>query len=398
MAVHTLFYSSVPSRVLVFRPMDGPGRLHVPVLLKRLAPSATVDARLMEASLNQGLSVRLSTRDSRRVYGTMRRLRDAHCLRASKHTSQLSVLFRFLGLSLARSRAPFPAAALQSHSVANATMKRLACLVEWLCSGRTSDGTAGASVVGVAPEQLQKESNHYAPSLETPEQVSKLQDPKASEESMPAPSVVVPWVLQDLAASIDLYRLHDNQGVYMRKALYEAHAERLLRCWSEHEQEFPGSLSQELLTFLRTKLISAEHGIPCDLHAEREVRKVVAFLVAFFCEDPLSSAEHKQGLNGKSLWPPVLAALAKQATVPTKESDLDAGWQEDFFLKEFVSMTSSRQTSQRALLSERNLGQLRQAVHQLIEDRTKAKEKALTDAAKASLNRAPWEVVTTLKS
>lgn len=288
------------------------------------------------------------------------------------------------------------AAALRSHSVVNAAMKRLACLVEWLCSGRsTSDGTAGESIVGVAPEQLQKESMQYAPSLETPEQVSKLQDPKASEQSMPAPSVVVPWVLRDLAASIDLYKLqYDDQGVYMKEALYEAHAERLLRCWSEHEQEFPGSLSQELLTFLRTnlKLTSAER-VSYESHVTNAVCKVAAFLVAFFCEEPLSSAEHKQGLNGKSLWPPVVAALGKQATVCTTESaDLDAGWQENFFFKEIVSETYSLRASQRDLPS---LRQLRHAVQQLIDDRTKAKEQALRDAAKASINHAPWEVVTT---
>jgi hypothetical protein len=327
--------------------------------------------------------------------GFMERCADFATRTASKHTS-LSLFYSDFWPCLWRDQErPFssPAAAFRSHSIVNATMKRLACLVEWLCSGRTPDGTADESIVGVSPEQLQKESTQDAPSLETLEQVSKLQDPKASEQSMPAPSVVVPWVLRDLAASIDVYKMHDNQGVYMREALYKTHAERLLRCWSEHEQEFPGSLSQELLTFLRTKLISAEHGIPCDLHAEREVRKVAAFLVAFFCEDPLSLAEHKQGLNGKSLWPPVVAALGKQATVRTTESaDLDADWQENFFFKQIVSETYSLRASQRALLSMR---QLREAVQQLIDDRTKAKDKALRDAAKASINRAPWEVVTT---
>jgi hypothetical protein len=139
-------------------------------------------------------------------------------------------------------------------------------------------------------------------SCPTPQQNLTLQQEQLIGSLLPL--FVVPWVLQEIAAT-DVFELQPTMPAqvrpYITKAQDEAHARRLVRCWAEYEQEFLGCLCQELSAFLRTHL-----KFIADMARNQEVTRVAAFLTKLFTDTELSMVEHKQGLNRKSLWRSVI--------------------------------------------------------------------------------------------
>jgi hypothetical protein len=80
--------------------------------------------------------------------------------------------------------------------------------------------------------------------------------------------------------------------------------------------------------------------------------------------------------------------MAREACAHMTLSDLDAGWQEDFFLDKIASRVFCGGYCK----DEREGRLLIEVVRQLSENRMEAKEDILKNVAKASVKRAPWEV------
>lgn len=134
----------------------------------------------------------------------------------------------------------------------------------------------------VFPEQLQK-----VPSPEPVEEPSE----KEEEPVAATPSVVVPWVVREVAE-------YKGKDKFEWKVHMKVHAKRLLDCWLEYEDQFPKTFAQILVRF-----VASLHG---DYFHYEKVPRLACFLETLF--DGGDSPIHIVN-NAQELWPPVLEEI-----------------------------------------------------------------------------------------
>lgn len=114
-------------------------------------------------------------------------------------------------------------------------------------------GAGAGSADGTTPEDLGTAGNHDARQGEH----HKGEEDAAASDPTPAPSVVIAWVQNDVFIS-PLSGSDDEK--LKRDAQYEAHAERLRRCWATHAKDFPQVFANELMACVQG-VSSQCHGL-----------------------------------------------------------------------------------------------------------------------------------------
>jgi hypothetical protein len=243
---------------------------------------------------------------------------------------------------------------------------RIAKRLSLSCSAPNAAHTVGERDIMVSPEQLQKGTAESSNSLDSISDSDVLKVVKPGGR-IPAPSIVIPWVLQEVAAS-SLF----NAGCYKKQAQYEVNAERLLSCWAEHGQAFLASLCPEMFAFLK-------------LHSrEGEIRAVAAFLAQLF-QGHLEGGNRK-GPGGKNMWPAFVAGMAEGAVVQMSGGKVDLGCRAQ------VLLSHAQCTVGAVMAGDRNGIKLLEALSKAVRDIKEAKVRAVKDGAKAAVKPAPWEV------
>lgn len=114
------------------------------------------------------------------------------------------------------------------------------------------------------------------------------------------PSVVIPWVLADIADSLS------ETDALRRGVTWEQHAARLRVCWQEYGAGFPREFAGALTRFRETG---------------DQVDQVASFLLDIFAGDANEETEKMHVARGsKELWPLVLEEIEK-SVVGMQEAD-----------------------------------------------------------------------------
>lgn len=137
---------------------------------------------------------------------------------------------------------------------------------------------------GIHPEYLQKNVGLAAEALDGSKRENRVR--------IAEPSVVVPWVLQEVAEKDYLTNV---TGIKLREsALMEQsvqrklHAKRLLTCWLEYGDAFPKAFATELLSL--PKCGGLEEGAD-DTCRQGKIDRLACFLTSLFVgKDPILQA------------------------------------------------------------------------------------------------------------
>ncbi|GAQ86557.1 hypothetical protein KFL_002960120 [Klebsormidium nitens] len=194
------------------------------------------------------------------------------------------------------------------------------------------------------------------------------------------PSVVIPWVLDDVADSLT------ETDALRRGVTWEQHAARLRVCWQEYGAEFPKEFAEALTRFLETG---------------DQIDQVVLFLLDIFAGDANEETVERHVTRGsKELWPLVLGELEKSwgeadwTSVPAAESRQR--------LRQLV--IDLRGVAEKRLYSisdkllddnpsaKRNAEKLLDAIRTLWLEVERVDREAKKVAIEATLKPAPWEV------
>lgn len=152
---------------------------------------------------------------------------------------------------------------------------------------------------GISPEDVQKGQKELFDTCQGTTD-SGAENSTAAEDLTPAPSVVIAWVLRDVAVWITFCEF-DREEIMKRETQLAAHASRLLQSWKTHREEFPKAFAEELSVLLGG---GVNYG---------NRRHVAIFLLRLF-----GAYRNYEGENlhlviaSQELWPPLLAAFLRQ--------------------------------------------------------------------------------------
>lgn len=165
-------------------------------------------------------------------------------------------------------------------------------------SSRSGAGPRRPADVGISPEDVQKGHKDLPDTCQGKD--SSTEEKTAAEDLTPAPSVVIAWVLCDVA-DWDPRRYNNVFDDERRKRQLQlaAHSARLLECWESHQEDFPKALAKEL-----SVLFSG---------GNRTYDQVANFLVRLFGANKGIEGVQKLhiSIDSQELWPPLLAEFRR---------------------------------------------------------------------------------------
>ncbi|GAQ86558.1 hypothetical protein KFL_002960130 [Klebsormidium nitens] len=248
----------------------------------------------------------------------------------------------------------------------------------------------------------------------TDNQGSKRSSASANQPA-PSPSVVIPWVFQEVAESLN------EMDYFRRSVMLEKHASRLRLCWQKHGAEFPKTFAAELLRLPGTDVWetgrdpSEETGPDSEDDIAEENQKSV--LLTFFLNTFAAEDEHTANLRIKrgstELWRPVLEEI-KRASV-NKGPDWTSPKAAQFrakVLQLMVKLEAAGESchlwslgychsyyeyerghvTKNAIKLMGTLEEVREKIAGVERDAAKVAMEAKKEPIKASLKPAPWEV------
>lgn len=121
--------------------------------------------------------------------------------------------------------------------------------------GQSFSCTDGAAATSTPDDDISKTSSSKlhkgAPKAAIHESLINTKAPEEPEELMPTPSLVISWVLRDVAESAFPQTLLDTYED-LPGPQTEAHASRLRECWKQHGDAFPTAFAAELSDFVES--------------------------------------------------------------------------------------------------------------------------------------------------
>lgn len=229
-------------------------------------------------------------------------------------------------------------------------------------------------------------------------------------ETVPAPPVVISWVLRDVAEWRPTWLLASIDKKMRRELHIEAHASRLFKCWTKHGDEFPKAFAAELSVLLET---IPEEDFWGPIH-ERCLNKhgLLALFFAQISGASRSSSVHVR-IGSKELWPSVLAEIRRKNERAFRSAEWAerAEWAEpaDFTgmcgrdkMLEMLGCLEAYIPGEKEPHATGNSKRMMKAVKKLefeltlahniaVEVHEKVRSEAKRERQKASLRRAPWE-------
>ncbi|GAQ82375.1 hypothetical protein KFL_001090230 [Klebsormidium nitens] len=163
----------------------------------------------------------------------------------------------------------------------------------------------GPGADSISPDQLQKPDSKHVKA--TSFEVEAIMTEQQAVAEVPEPSIVIPWVLNEIVTS-------SNQSeYYIAEGHFELQAGRLLNCWREYGNQFPKELAAQVCLFMQ----KAEEG----QQLTESIRWLAGFLLHIFTSK--RAAIHIK-INSQELWPFFMTCLGQHLQSVCKESPAEA--------------------------------------------------------------------------
>ncbi|GAQ85638.1 hypothetical protein KFL_002460140 [Klebsormidium nitens] len=229
----------------------------------------------------------------------------------------------------------------------------------------------------ITPEELQKGASYV--------KADSSEEAFATEEQadmdMPEPSVVVPWVLNEVVTSTE-------SDYFKGEGHFELQASRLLSCWRAYGDQFPSAFAAEVCLFMQKAKVGQQlYGT---------IRLVACFLIQTFTSK--RAAIHIKN-GSQELWPSFLHGLGQRLQSACQEL---APTEASLMLERVIQLlqTMKSLTSDYAYMMllghdsyqhGSNVKQLVCSIGKLLRDTAGVEKELKREAAKATAKRAPWE-------
>ncbi|GAQ80037.1 hypothetical protein KFL_000440380 [Klebsormidium nitens] len=203
-----------------------------------------------------------------------------------------------------------------------------------------------------------------------------------------APSVVIPWVLQEVADSKVVFHVNTPSSVRIERDVeLKLHAARLLECWQEYGDWFPKAFAKELQALLSS----------FDEAWKEKSARIACFLAPLFAGK--DTAMHIARDSHEELWPSVLAEIERNQMVRSTDWAFPANVSlRDRTVHLLGHLARHNQQICNLCYTSvdeqptKNAKKMMKVAEQLMEEITAFNTEARTECAKNALKRAPWEV------
>lgn len=165
------------------------------------------------------------------------------------------------------------------------------------CMGLTESGASS-----ISPEELQKGGAYVKGDFSE----EGFSDAEQADMEVPGPSVVVPWVLNEVVTSTDPVDYYKGEGQF------ELQAGRLLSCWTTYGDQFPSAFAAEVCLFMQ----KTEGG---------QLSETIRLVASFFLQMFTSTREALHIKNGsQELWASFLHCLSQRLQSACQASPVEA--------------------------------------------------------------------------